>query len=533
MKANKSAESAARRRRARIGRILGPLAFAVLAIVSTPSQQLPLSAWLDTALRQARPDDRHVIWIYFRDKGRVTTGGVEASSALSARARARRAARARPLRETAVEDLPLERTYVAIVTRQVARVRHESRWLNAVSAEATAAQVRAIAGLPFVTRVDLVKRYRRLREEPIEPLEPQRRGVSAAPRATHLDYGTSFMQVAQIGVPDLHDRGLTGAGVVVAVFDTGFPNLSHKAFTRLNVAGEHNFITGTDTVRNSTDNHGTATLSVLGGMHEGHLIGPAFGATFLLAVTEDVRSETPVEEDNWAVAAEWAERMGADIISSSLGYLSFDLPFTSYTDRDMDGQTAVTTRAAAMAAARGVVVVNSAGNGGFRSNSNTLGAPSDGRQVIAAGAVDGAGNRAAFSSVGPTADGRIKPDVAALGVSVKVASPAISDSYAMANGTSFSCPLTAGAVALLLQAHPTYTVEQVLSALRSTASQGNAPDNLLGWGIVNAAAAVDADLRILPTIATSMSETRSIAPRMDPRVLLRLSKIPLIRQSTR
>ena len=116
--------------------------------------------------------------------------------------------------------------------------------------------------------------------------------------------------------------------------------------------------------------------------------------------------------------------------------------------------------------------------------------------MIAAGAVDGAGNRAAFSSVGPTADGRIKPDVAALGVSVKVASPAMSDSYAMANGTSFSCPLTAGAVALLLQAHPTYTVEQVLSALRSTASQANAPDNLLGWGIVNAAAAVDADFRI-------------------------------------
>ena len=496
----------ARNRREGVGRILGSLAFAILAVVSTPSQQLPLSAWLDTALRQSRPDDLHIIWIYFKDKGTATTDRVGTSSALSARALARRTVRGRLRAEATVEDLPLERAYVETVARQVARLRHQSRWFNAISAEATGAQVRAVAGLPFVSRVDLVKRYRRLREEPIEPLEPQPRGVRAESRATRLDYGTSFMQVAQIGVPDLHDRGLTGAGIVVAVFDTGFPNLSHEAFTRLNVAAEHDFTTGRDTVRNSTHSHGTATLSVLGGMHQGHLIGPAFGATFLLAVTEDARSETPVEEDNWAVAAEWAERMGADVINSSLGYLDFDLPFTSYTDRDMNGETAVTTRAAAMAAARGVVVVSSAGNGGFRADRNTLVAPSDGRLVIAAGAVDVMGNRAVFSSVGPTADGRFKPDVVALGVNAKVAASSGPDSYALANGTSFSSPLTAGAVALLLEAHPTWTVEQVLSALRSTASQASAPNNLLGWGIVNAAAALDADLT-RPTIAPLISES--------------------------
>jgi subtilisin family serine protease len=497
----------ARNRRQGVGRILGALAFAVLAVVSTPGRQLPLSAWLDTALRQSRPNDLHTIWICFTDKGSAATGRTALSSALSARALARRAIRGRLPAQAAVEDLALERTYVEMVAQQVTRVRHQSRWFNAVSAEATAAQVRAVAALPFVSRVDLVKRYRRLRQEPLDRLEPQRKGVQAESRATRLDYGTSFMQVAQIGVPDLHDRNLTGAGVVVAVFDTGFPNLSHKAFNRMNVVAEHDFISGGDTVRNSTDGHGTATLSVLGGMHEGHLIGPAFGAAFLLAITEDVRSETPVEEDNWAVAAEWAERMGADVINSSLGYLDFDLPFTSYTDRDLDGETAVTTRAATMAAARGVIVVNSAGNGGFRTDRNTLVAPSDGRLVIAAGAVDAMGNRAVFSSVGPTADGRFKPDVAALGVNTKVASRSGADSYALANGTSFSSPLTAGAVALLLQAHPTYTVEQVLIALRSTASQASAPDNLLGWGIVNAAAAVDADLHITTTIAPPISES--------------------------
>jgi serine protease AprX len=483
----------------RAGRILLSLAMAFLVVGSAPSQELLISAWLDTALRQSRPDDRHFIWIYFKDKGSRTAGGVGASSPpVSARARARRAARAM-FPESSFEDLALDRAYVELATRQVARVRHQSRWLNAISAEATAAQVRAVAALPFVARVDLVKRYRRLQSELLEPLDIQRggaRGQAAltTSRTTILDYGTSFTQVSQIGVPDLHEQGLTGEGVVVAVFDSGFPNLEHEAFEHLTVVAEHDFVNGLDTVRSSTSTHGTATLSVVGGMREGQLIGPAHGAMFILAVTEDERSETPVEEDNWTAAAEWAEMMGADVISSSLGYLDFDLPFTSYTDRDMDGETAVTTRAAAMAAARGVIVVNSAGNGGFRSGRNTLGAPSDGKQVIAVGAVDADGNRARFSSVGPTADGRLKPDVAAMGVRVKVATAAGPDAYALANGTSFSCPLAAGVVALLLQAHPTYTVEQVLFAIRSTATQNAQPDNLLGWGVVNAVAAVDADV---------------------------------------
>lgn len=147
-----------------------------------------------------------------------------------------------------------------------------------------------------------------------------------------------------------------------------------------------------------------------------------------------------------------------------------------------------------MAAARGVIVVNSAGNEGFHPLTNTLIAPADGRYVLTVGAVDRAGVRAEFSSVGPTADGRVKPDVVALGVSAKVAWVPRTGTYAFASGTSFSCPLTAGVVALLLQAHPTYTVDEVFLALRSTASQNAAPDNLLGWGIVNAVKAVDAEI---------------------------------------
>jgi subtilisin family serine protease len=290
--------------------------------------------------------------------------------------------------------------------------------------------------------------------------------------------------------------GLHGEGVMVAVFDTGFDTLSHEAFAAMSIVDRHDFVNGDDDVANGRDrgegSHGTETLSVLGGWAPGHLIGPAFNATYILAKTEDTSSETPVEEDNWAAAAEWAEARGADVISSSLGYLTFDPGFPSYTADDMDGQTAISTRAAERAAERGVVVVISAGNAGPSTLHNTLGAPADGRLVLTAGAVTSAGARASFSSVGPTADGRIKPDVAAQGVAVTAAAPGTASEYTSVNGTSFSCPLTAGVVALVLQARPTATVSEIEDVLRATASQAAQPDNLLGWGIVDAARAIQA-----------------------------------------
>jgi serine protease AprX len=469
------------------------VALVVAGVVSSGARQARFSPWLDTALRQARATDRLAVWVYFTDKGDATTA---AAAPITTRARQRRIRRGTTSTVTAFGDRGLSPAYVDRVTGLVDRVRQQSRWLNAVSVEATPAQITELSALTFVSRVDVVRRYRRLRDEPVEPVDtprggPRLRGHDVGDEP--LDYGTGIDQVRQLRVPELHERGLHGEGVVIAVFDSGFPNLAHEAFASLTIVAERDFVEGRESVRDSADAHGTNTLSTLGGYAPGQLIGPAYRASFILAVTEDVRSETPIEEDNWAAAAEWAEALGADVISSSLGYLDFDLPYTSYTAQDMNGETAVTTKAAALAAERGVVVINSAGNQGLDTTQNTLGAPADGVRVVSVGAVTRAGVRAQFSSVGPTADGRIKPDVAAMGVSVKVARH-FENAYGLASGTSFSCPLTAGVVALVLQAHPEYTPDDVLTVLRGSASQAGAPDTLLGWGIVDAVGAVDIPL---------------------------------------
>jgi subtilisin family serine protease len=359
--------------------------------------------------------------------------------------------------------------------------------------DATAAEVDALAALPFVARVDLVASGRR---GPEPASRPAARAAASKARARALpEYGPSLGQVAQIGVPELHALGLTGDGVVVAVLDAGFDNLTHEAFASMKIAAQYDFVNGDLDVGNASDrgegSHGTSTLSVLGGFADGMLVGPAYGATFLLAKTEDTTRETPVEEDHWAAAAEWAEAAGADVISSSLGYLDYDAGFRSYPASQLDGDTAVSTRAADLAAERGVVVVNSAGNDGFDASHNTLGAPADGQGVVAVAAVDAAGARTSFSSVGPSADGRIKPDVAAQGQAVLAAASGTPRAYRYVNGTSFSCPLTAGVAALLLQAHPDATAAQVRDALRASGSQAARPDNLLGYGIVSAPRASD------------------------------------------
>jgi subtilisin family serine protease len=469
--------------------LLATLLSGLFIVSSALAQTSRVSPALGTALRSAAPGEPLLVWVYLRDKN-----GSEASGGPSARALERRNRRGRLGASSSYEDLAVPERYVEAIAERVHRVRHISRWLNAVSVQADPGEIEALSGLSFVSRLDVVRGYRR-REETLTSTVSRAPGEGVAGSSLDvIDYGTSFDQLEQIRVPEVHARNFHGEGILVAIFDTGFNNLSHPAFAEMTIVARRDFVNADDDVADGSDRgdgtHGTATLSVLGGYRPGELVGPAFRASFLLAKTEDTWSETPIEEDHWAAAAEWAEAMGADVISSSLGYFRFDAGFPSYDVADMNGETAVTTRAAQAAAERGVVVVVSNGNAGFDPSHSTLGAPADGKLVLSVGAVDTFGVRADFSSVGPTADGRIKPDVMAKGVLVKVASP-FGAEYQLGDGTSFSCPLAAGVAALVLQVHPDWNVSQILSVLRATSDQAAAPDRLMGWGILDAVAAIE------------------------------------------
>ncbi|MBN2091085.1 S8 family serine peptidase, partial [candidate division KSB1 bacterium] len=359
-----------------------------------------------------------------------------------------------------------------------------SRWLNAVSAILDSFQLEQVQQLPFVKQVIPVQSY--FRKEPPAPTEAP---LFPKFEPHDYDYGLSYTHNEMMKVPAVHDLGITGHDVLILMLDSGFSYKNHEAFAQLDVIDEFDFLFQDANTQNeegldasSQHNHGTQTLSVIGAFAPGNLIGPAFSSQFILAKTEDVRREVIVEEDNWVAGLEWGERYGADIASSSLGYNDW------YTYENFDGNTAITTRAADIAVKKGMVVVNSMGNEGNQAGS--IIAPADADSVIAVGAVSSSNTLAYFSSIGPTWDQRIKPDVVAPGVSVRMVSLKSTTDYTFENGTSFSCPLAAGVAALILSAHPELTPIQVRDALRTTADRAEAPNNYVGWGLVNALEAI-------------------------------------------
>ena len=453
--------------------------FAVLAaaLVFVMTSQVPA---VEPARTVRRDDGAAKLWVFFTDKGLTraeeTAEMAAFRTALPARALERRAKVGFAINRN---DLRVAPEYVEAVVATGAELVTRSRWLNAVSVFANDRQAEAIGGLPFVRELRPVARGTKRMPE-ILPAD----GPPPAPGARALDYGYAQGQIEQIQVDLLHDEGLDGSGVLIAMLDTGF-DTDHQAYRHLDIVAERDFINDDTETANEPgdpdgqDGHGTATLSCVGGKYPGELYGGSYEAGFVLCKTEMVDDEIEVEEDYWQEAIEWADSLGADVVSSSLGYYYW------YSYEDMDGNTAVVTRAADMAAARGIVVVNSMGNEGDDPWLYMI-APADGDSVLSVGAVDIDGERVAFSSVGPTYDGRIKPDVMALGSGAYVATTADTASYGYAGGTSFSCPLTAGAVGLLVQAHPDWTPIEIIEALRSTATQSASPDTLMGWGIVQA-----------------------------------------------
>lgn len=426
--------------------------------------------------------EKQKYWIVFKDKGIYENISLAKGSAFYENLKLSISKRSYERRLKTVKDegkvfdyhdLPVYDGYIEQIKSLGVRINVVSKWLNSVSAYLDSEQVNKVKSLPFVLEVKPVAKSAKTFYDDLKIENP----------LVEYNYGNSELQVRFSGVKELHRMNIIGKDVIVGMMDTGF-RLTHEALAEVEVIAEYDFIFNDSTTANepidspSQDFHGTLTLSVLGGKKDGKIYGIAPGAKFVLAKTEDVRSETPVEEDNWVKAIEWMDSLGVDVVSSSVGYLDW------YTYQDMDGNTAKITKAADIAFQKGIVVVNSAGN-----ERNTpwryIIAPADGRYVIAVGAVDSLGRVASFSSMGPTYDGRIKPDVCALGVSVFGASTSSKNSYVYASGTSLSCPIVAGIAALILSTHPELNSFEVRDAIRNTASRSENPDNDYGWGIVN------------------------------------------------
>jgi len=488
-------------------------AASVAALIGIPA--VGDAGTLDPRLSSAPIGTAHV-WVTFTDKG---VHGAERAAAL-ARAEAELAPRNRSRRLRAgvypiVDDfdLPVSAAYLDSLRAMGFEPHAVSRWLNRAAVEAPAARLAELAARSFVARVAPVSRAfpiapgERGRDlmAPARPTAPERGardgssgarlgGAGERPLAAQaIDHGLLEPALQRLGIPALHDSGYVGNGVLVCVLDNGFTRHDfHEALrTRATVPGGlRDFVDG-DTVVTGTSSffltHGTLVLGCLAGAAPARYVGAAFGADLALGRTEDDFHERPIEMLYWASGAEWADSLGADIISSSLGYFTFDSGFVDLRYEDLDGHTTDITRAAEIAASKGILVVNAVGNNG-NSPWLYLVAPADvdGDSLIAIGAVDLSGNPAGFSSYGPSADGRIKPDLAAPGVLVPVVTPGSdSTAYHEESGTSLSTPLVAGLAACIMQARPAWSPRDVIRALRTTASAALHPNVRVGYGVPN------------------------------------------------
>ena len=478
-------------------------------------------AKVSSRLRNAAIHEKVKVWVLFKDKGfstdeRVHTA-LEAYKTQMSTSIIRRRLRRTRVSFPDTSDLPVSSYYINTVRKAGGRLRAKSRWLNALSLEASPAEIAKIARLPFVRAIDPVEAYSRTTHR--MDSSSQSLSQEAPPGRPPLNYGNSRAQIEQIQANFLHRSGFSGDGMVIGLLDTGF-SLDHTALQGIDVLGQRDFVNGDDNPANEIgqddpgeDDHGSVILSILAVNAPGNLIGVAFRASYLLAKTEKVLQngqefEHLVEEDWWIEGLEWAEAMGAEVISSSLGYAKW------YRFKDLDGHTSKLTIAANLAVEKGMSVIVAAGNLGDQPLGDLglggrITVPADGFDVLAIGSVDRLGRSLQISSRGPTFDGRIKPDLAALGVGVTGIDPQSRSRFTHTHrGTSASASLGAGVVALLAQAFPLATPQDIASAVRSTASQSHAPDNAVGYGIIRSAAAYEALLAQFGE--TSMPESSQV-----------------------
>lgn len=425
----------------------------------------------------------NIYWVQFTDKNNSPYSIDNPEAYLSPRALQRRANLGISID---AYDIPVNPQYLQAVADCGAELLNPSKWLNGVSVYVTdPAVIEAINALEFVEVVRNCPNDPKAQEMKERWLANEMKPVAPSSRIRGY-YGGAEAQVKQLNVDVLHEMGFDGTGVVVAVLDGGFQGTEEAScFDNMReegrLLGTRDFVYGSNSVYTQST-HGTSCLSTMAAYDPNEMVGTAPKASYYLIHTEDGNSENIIEEYNWVSGAEYADSLGVDVCSTSLGYITFDMIQWDHPFEHYDGKTAPMSIGAEIAASRGMICMNAAGNEG--DGNCTLGIPADAEHILTVGAVDANGNRASFSSVGPTYDGRIKPDVMAMGEGTYVASgyggwwP-----YYNGNGTSFATPVFAGAVACLRQARPYASVQEICDVIRACGNRADHPDSKYGFGI--------------------------------------------------
>ena len=422
-------------------------------------------------------------WVYFKDKPNAQTYLDNPLTMLTQRALDRRTAQNIALNLT---DIPLEVTYINQVKLSSGiTVMAQSKWLNALHIRGTQNNILSLKALSFVDKVVFANKNLNTTSKKVSENQVFQ---SKEKLKTTIDYsyGSSANQIQMLNGQVLHQQNYTGSGKIIAVLDAGFPGVNtaqpfKKLIDNHQILGGYDFVNRNDNFYTG-DDHGTMVLSTMGGYKENALVGTAPDASYYLFITEYDPTENPVEESYWVEAAEEADRLGVDIITTSLGYFGFDNANYSHTYSDMNGTTNFISRGAEIAFSKGIVVVASAGNEGNTAEPH-IGSPADAVSVITVGAVTASKTKSPFSSIGPSYDLRIKPDVMAQGTAAVISDTA--GNITTVNGTSFSCPIMAGMIACLWQAFPSKTNKEIRQMVLQSSDRYAAPNNNYGYGIPN------------------------------------------------
>jgi len=422
-------------------------------------------------------------WVYFNAKANEQSYYDSPQMMLSQRALDRRTQQNIALD---FKDIPINSSYInQIKAVSGISVMAKSKWLNAIHVRGSEADINSLKIFDFVQMVDFANQALNGTTKVIKGSKPTQQKLNKVKKTkTEYPYGNSANQVEMLNGHLLHQQNYTGTGKIIAVLDAGFPGVDTALpFKRLRdnnqILGGYNFVGRNDNIY-SLDSHGTSVLSTMGGYVENSLIGTAPDASYYLFITEDDSSENPVEESLWVEAAERADSLGVDVINTSLGYFEFDNPNYSHTYSQMDGASAFISKGAEIAFSRGMIVVVAAGNEGGTANPY-IGAPADAVSVISVGGVNANEARVYFSSIGPSYDQRIKPDVMAQGLADFISDQ--SGNITTSDGTSFASPITAGMVACLWQALPEKTNQEIRDLIIQSSSKYSTPNNLYGYGI--------------------------------------------------